>query len=940
MSHLYEFGAFRLYPGTRVLQRNKQHIPLGGRAFDILVALVRSQGKVLSHWQLMAAAWPGLVVEDANIRVQVASLRRSLSGEQGITRYIVSVPGRGYYFAAPVNQREYDEANVSPDEDARPLSHLPVPLGGALGRNTCIEELSHLIAEHRLVTIVGGGGTGKTTLAVLTGHALQGFDARFFVDLSAVQHDERVLGALASSLGCEASHAMQLSDVLELLSDQKTLIILDNCEHVIEAVAELSLRLVENCASVHLLLTSREALRVMGERVCLVKPLGFPPESSSVSVDDAINWPAVQLFMTRIAASGANAELSDQDMAKVACLCRRLDGNPLAIGLVASQVGVYGIEGVEDLIASQLALHWQGQRDAPPRHQSVDAAITWTYALLPERDRFVFSCLSVFVGAFSWEAAIEIIADDSVSGTQVVEALDALVNKCLVSVIDETDRAYLRLPETTRVFASIKLDRSLRRHAVFLRHACYYARMLRSAQSPQNSGRQARDVLESLDMGNVQAAIEWGFTNERTTSQAVEMVRLAVPFFLNKLLINECTRVCDRALRQLPDEYRSTDLELSLLESRALVYASVGQYDDSMICVLRRGIEISRALNDGPSTLHLLAGYHVALLDHGRFDASLEIAQQYAELANREGAAGQRAVLEWMQGTSCHFLGDLQAAERAFRKGMALHKLHAPIRPPFFEIKQRLIADIGRARVSWALGWMDQATALARKAIEEARDHPESFCGCATLCFPILLQNGKREECERLVQEMTGISSEYTMGTRYRLPEMLQARLWLHAGRCEDARAALLSCLYESPVVRISSASRIDGLRSLSEASMRCGDWAWAINCANEAIELALVTGERFCLADLLIAKAEGMLGMPEPAYGEISEIIAQASAIASQQKALMWQLRIAMFASKFERAQGTDKGAKECLRRVYACFTEGLETDELRAAAYLLVST
>lgn len=905
MSYFYEFADFRLYPEARMLHRQDREICVGSRAFDILLALVSSQGEVLSHRQLMQSAWPGLVVENSNIRVQVASLRRLLDCDRTGTRFITSVMGRGYCFAAPVNRLELRKHGGLPaaGEDAGRAedvphvrsrapanSSLPRLAFGAVGRGPCVEELSRLVFENRLVTIVGSGGIGKTTTAVLTAHALRAFDSRVFVNLSDVHEEEMVLEAFASSLGYVSSQTAMLSGLVDVLSGQNTLIIVDNCEHVIESVVTICLRIVESGPGVHLLLTSREAMRVTGERVYVLKPLGFPPENLVVSLDDAERWPAMQLFVERAIASGGRHEMTDQDVVEVGSLCRRLDGNPLAIGLVASQVGVYGIRGVSELIASQYALHWQGARNAPLRHQSVEASINWTYALLSPRDRFVFSCLSVFAGAFSWSAAAKVIADEGLTEAQVMESLDELVNKFLVSVVEVDGRFWLKLLETTRAFAGARLEEDPSRPAVAQRHARYYADRLAASRLQEGGGAEsmADSDDELLDIGNLRAAIEWGFANEGGRKLAAEMVCNAVPLFFDNLLIGECTRLCDRALRNVPVGCRSTRIELGLLESRAMAFSVVGQYDEGVIEVIARGIDLSRYLNDRRATLHLLAGLHLAMMGNGRFDASLRVARQYAEIAHGDGAGCERVVAGWMAGISHHFIGDLLEADAAFRASNEILKQGISAHVQYFDVKLRLNATMAMARVSWAMGRIGQAIQQASRAIAESRNYPDSFFPCATLCFPILLMAGERAECKRLVQEMNDISGEYKKGTRYLLPKLMEAQLCLELGQFETARKILFSCLYENPVLHTNPA-RMEGLRALSEAALKCGDWVAAGNAADEGLELSLATGQHFRRIDMMMAKARSQMAMPEPPYVEIDKLIGEAKAMAERQQALTW---------------------------------------------------
>ena len=496
MKDAFSFGPFRLYPGKRILRKDGTVVSLGSRAFDMLVAMVEHNGKVLTPGELMAIAWPGLIVDDSNVRVQVANLRRTLGCGRDGARYIANVAGRGYCFVEPVRRIESvdhpspttSEPGVAPGaphvdrvtQTSGSLSSFPPPLEGAIGRDACVAELAQVVKERRLVTVVGAAGAGKTTLAILVAHALDAFDGSIsFVDLSTVDGDDMVADALAAAVGYISPGGDFLSGLLEVLSNGKTLIVLDNCEHVIAAVATLCLRIVEGTSNVSFLNTSREALRIEEEFVYLLRPLASPPDMGRLTAKQAMAWPAIQLFMERAREGGARGTLSDDDAPTVAGLCRRLDGNPHAIGLVASRVGTYGIQGVADLFEHQVALHWQGRRDAIPRHQTVEALIDWSHKLLPERDRQVLHRLSVFSGSFPLEAAVAVTSDDAIDALQVGEAIGDLVDKSLVAVSQQSQGTRIRLLETTRAYAASRLARLRATHEFARRHALYYAEQLR-----------------------------------------------------------------------------------------------------------------------------------------------------------------------------------------------------------------------------------------------------------------------------------------------------------------------------------------------------------------------------------------------------------------------------------------------------------------------------
>lgn len=343
------FGPYRLILAQRLLLRDEKRVDVGSRALDILIALAEAAGEVVGHRQLMARAWPNVVVGEGSLRVTIAELRKVLGDGQNGRRYIANVTGRGYCFVAPVDRSTAQPSASTPPlpltSEPRPVAKhkLPAQLARMVGRDGTVEVLSMLLASRRFVSVVGPGGMGKTTVAISIAHALLGkFDnAVYFVDLGAVMDATLVPSAVAAVLGVFVQAQDPLPGLLAFLAERRLLLVLDNCEHVIDAAASLTERLHSEAPQVHILTTSRESLRVEGEHVHLLVPLDYPTVREDLTAAEALATPAVQLFMERAFASGSTLELTDADAPTVAAICNRLDGIALAIELAGSRVGAY-----------------------------------------------------------------------------------------------------------------------------------------------------------------------------------------------------------------------------------------------------------------------------------------------------------------------------------------------------------------------------------------------------------------------------------------------------------------------------------------------------------------------------------------------------------------------------------------------------------------------
>jgi predicted ATPase len=802
-----------------------------------------------------------------------------------------------------------------------------------VGRDETVEALRLEVMSRRFVSIVGPGGIGKTTVAVAVAHGLadEFREAVCFVDLSALQEGALVVPAVASVVGCLEHTQDSLSRLLAFLTDKRLLLVLDSCEHVIEAVAVLAEGLFREAPLVHIIATSRESLRVEGENVHPLRSLDSPTGVASLTAAEALTSPAVQLFMERAAAGGYRGELTDEDAAVVADICRQLDGMPLAIELTASRASSYGIGGLAELIGDRLMLLWQGRRSVA-RHQTLQAMLDWSYDLLSEREKAVLSALSVFVGAFTMEMAQAVVAEADRDELQLVNAVASLVDKSLISVSLTGGASPYRLLDTTRAYAAVKLKEQGAANATARRHALYHAERLAGLRTGVLADRDLTPY--SRHIGDIRAALEWSFSPSGDTSVGVALGAGAAPLLLGMSMLRECRWWSLQTLRALSEEDRGTKLELGLQLS--LATSSIHAHSDSVEVgtALERGLSLADSLGDADYQLEFLAGLNLYRARLADSRGSLAAAQRYAAIARELGRPREVVMTEWMLGASYHLVGEQAAAQQSYKKGFehaaaaGVSGLHS------FGYDHQVRAFVGYARTLWDCGLPDQAAQFAYRAIEvaERKEHPVSLCICLVFVAPVFLWRGDRQIAEQLVERLITYAGRYSLAM-YRAGGLgLRGALMLERGDTElgikTLREALSTLRTEQRNILLPSNSR-----ALAEGLARTGNSAEATSIIDAAVTNAMRGSGAFELPDLLRTRATVLLAASPANWPAAEASLKDSLDCARQQHALGWELRSATDLARLWMEHGREDEARALLGDVYGQFTEGFETADLKEA-------
>jgi predicted ATPase/DNA-binding winged helix-turn-helix (wHTH) protein len=469
LQSVYCFGDIEVRRVERELLVDGQRAAIGSRAFDVLLALIDHRDRVVSKNELLDLVWPGLVVEENNLQAQVSALRKVLG-----PKALATIPGRGYRFALPLAEESpFPAVAKAPSEAPAPaplLTNLPTTEEAPFGRDADIAAVTQLLWEHRLVSVLGAGGIGKTRLAQEV--ARRQVDAHangvWWVDLAALSAPDKVVPAIVNAAHLQLEEGDPLAELAKALAHRSTLLVLDNCEHLVADVARVAHAVLDAAAGLRVLATSQEALKTPGEYVYRLDSLAVPPPGTSLEC--ARTFGAIQLLEQRARAADRLFTLSESTIAGAIELCQHLDGIALAIEMAAVRLPLLGLEPLQARLGERLKLLRGASRLMPARHQTLRATLDWSHSLLNSEEQAVLRRLSVFAGSFRLDMAQRVAATENLDEWMALDALTALIDKSLVQV-ERNEPPRYRLLETTRLYAAERLlehaenEDTLRRHS-------------------------------------------------------------------------------------------------------------------------------------------------------------------------------------------------------------------------------------------------------------------------------------------------------------------------------------------------------------------------------------------------------------------------------------------------------------------------------------------
>ncbi|MGA7809950.1 ATP-binding protein [Bradyrhizobium sp.] len=937
------FGPFKLLVNERLLTKEGVPVELGARALDILVVLTSTPNEIVSKKDLLARVWPDVIVEEGSLRFHMNGLRKALGDGQGDARYITTLPGRGYCFVAPVSRpdRPPDAAPVVAADF--PHANLPNRLSRVVGRDEDVLRLSAQLNASRFVTIVGAGGVGKTTVAVAVGHRLiETFSgALLFVDLGMLAEPNLVTAGIASMLGLSVQSNDATPSLIAYLRNRRILLILDTCEHLVETVASLAARIFDSAPQVHILATSREALRVEGEHIYRLDALACPPDDPELTAAAVRMFPATQLFVERAVASGARLHLSDKEAPIVANICRKLDGVALAIELAARHVESYGLQQTADLLNQRLALLWSGSRTAPPRQKTLQATLDWSFGLLTEVERAVLRRLAIFVGHFTLDAALEVVTKAAVfDSSTILGAIDSLVAKSIVATSPLGAMMRYRLLDTTRAYAlEISID-DAEAAELATRHAAYFRRWLeQSGKGSPNSSSGIERASHFAGINNVRAALEWCFSAGGNTRVGIPLAAAAVQVFLAMSLLPECHRWSQRAILVL-DETSAGGLDEMHLQaafgfSSSQMYGESGSVSDA----LKRSLAIAKEHGDTAHQAGILNMERYFHARKGDLKSALQCARRCRAIAETSDDLAVKALAHAMLGRALQTAGDL-AGSRAELDSLMKIFSQSHRGPILLSYDPHYYSYISLARTLWLQGYPTQALDLARQGVQAsgAMGHPAALALVLAGAASVSLWAGDFDGALHHTDLSLSLAEANALGPLVAIGRGRKAELEILRG---NTRAGVndLQAILERLHASRHEVLTIEFNMALAQGLAVIGRSDEGKALIEQSLRQAETSGEMFYMPELLRMKAGLLLSMTEPDLRGAETCFNESLQLSRHQGARGWELRTARDLAKLLADNGQSDNARTLLRSVYQGFSEGFETAELKAAEGLLAT-
>jgi non-specific serine/threonine protein kinase len=822
-----------------------------------------------------------------------------------------------------------------------PVTNLPAAAIRLIGRATAVAQLRDLLSAHRMVTLTGPGGIGKTSLALKAASSIVGefADGAWLIELAPLSDPALLPAAVAGILGLELGASEASGDaVARAIGDSSILLLLDNCEHVIDAVASLIETFSRRCENVTVLATSREILRVDGEYVYRVAPLEVPAVEEE-EPDQILSRSAVQLFVSRVSTLDSNFLPRAENSVEIAAICRQLDGIPLAIELAAARASVLGVQQVVVGLRDRFELLKAGGRIAPPRHQTLRTALDWSYELLPDTEKRLLRCVAMFSGGFTLAAAAAVMNDFSGDASAITDGIANLVEKSLVAFDRSEAETRWYLLETTRAYALEKLAGSGESGLTARRHAEYCLALF----APFATEGQLPVALDNLAMyrreiDNLRAALNWAFAADGDVAVGVALAATGADFWGAVSLVAESCKWSATALARIGAAVGTRwemILQCSLGMSLIFTKGTVNEAREA----LTRGLSLARTFADFDYQQRAIHKLWLFSLRVTALDEALAMARDYDEVARHQDPQAW-SVADALIGAPQIYRGEHIEASTRLRRAIDHYPIECRIRDAM-----RLGNDLrtsASSHLSVSLlsqGLVDTASQVAVRAVEEARDRNRptvlSFSLALAASF-VFLSLGELNTAERYGGELIALGQKHALRPYHAVGLCIHGSLatrrtdpnkgvdLLRRGLA-DLRAASYLILYPYFQVELAaalgSAARVDdGLAEI-----------------DAALRFATETGHRWFVPEILRVKGELLALRGSGDRAAVADLFRGSMRLAREQQALYWELSSAISLAELLRDQHRVVEAHAVLAPVYERFTEGFSAAIVKRANVLL---
>jgi len=922
----HHIGPYVLSTIRRTLTIDDRPVHVGDRAFDILCVLAERPGEVIPKRQLLERVWPHTIIEEGSLRVQINLLRKALDPATQVQ--VLNVAGRGYVLSV-VGRSAIPELNEAPWPH-----NLPARRTRLIGRDALVAELASEARGSRLLTLVGPGGVGKTSVALAVAEDLAGqFDQISFVDFSSVDEPSKALLSVSTALHLPADAGDALTAILAQLSRGSGFLLLDNCEHVVEDVARLSDALLNSGARVRILTTSREPLNVASERIRRVEPLATPPVGVATA-SDSLLFPAVQLFVER-AAHTSDYVFVDDDASAVAEICRSLDGLPLAIELAAGWVRAFPPRTLARQLAQQPLLGLQGRRTAQARHRTIEAMLDWSYDSLNPSQQHLFVSLSVFRGGFSIEQALALAS--SPPGGATLDLAD-LVLKSLVDVNCDGGEARYRLLLLPRAYAEARLRESERQDDIRRRHALIVLEASRATSAqwwdePRREwlGRAARLV------DDLRAAVDWALDEPGDATLAGDLAHEAAAVWFRLSLPFEGPSYIEAALEKLSQSSEPPlGLVLKLKIEQAVLRTYTRAHSEETLAALAELDQDVRATNDPDILrLHTWASWF-ACVSSGHYTTALSFAQAFERLGTED--EGNAIAALHMVSSCCCFLGDLDRAQEGFERVVCrLEEGARRFRGTPFQFDQLASPYRYLSMLRWLRGDSQGALDAAEQAVKIAENALHSMTVGPFLLSSLAVVGLLCGDYDRAEAALDRHRALPVVGDLH--PDIVEA-LWGTLIGQTDPQAAvprLERCLEGEGLISFCFGNFSPLLGRMCEYVGHAGEPERGLHYLEEVLGQLGSQPSEFTLPELRRAKAALLQMRARPGWRDQTDtLLAEGLEQARMQGSVAWELRICTDQARLWAADGLRDKATEALQEVLSRHQAAPVTADLSAAERL----